>query len=419
VYTSQAQDDNVKQKENNEIHELKLTCMLNLAMCYTKLSDWATCIRACNRALQLDPRNVKALYRRAQARTIPAYCGTVENQMALEDLKRAVSIKPDDPMLTATYADLKITLAEQKKKDKQTFSNLFNRKDGDENNFSYLDSTSSSSSSSGAAAASSSSSSAQGRTTSTGVASSGSRGIDTCTAPSASAPNPAMTWQHAFNLVADMESAAERCDRDGHKAQAAAIRAKKASLQQNMLEHLPANMKQAVPSEAGMALLGRGTSSSGSGSSSRTSSSSTTTTAAGNDQVVQPRKLQPKGATAAATGVLGPAQEVISAAKWNELKLRFEKSQAPLVAQGNSGSGSSSSSSGSNGTRSSPKNAAGSGRSGGSGGLLSATGGAVELDFLHPTPEMVADAKKNGLDLTDPKVQQVMQEINRVRVEQV
>ena len=84
---------------------------------------------ASSRVLELDPQNTKALYRRAQARSLPASAGTVQQTQALEDLRQACQLRPDDAVLTSAFAELKVSLIQQRKKDKQTFGNLFQRSD--------------------------------------------------------------------------------------------------------------------------------------------------------------------------------------------------------------------------------------------------------------------------------------------------
>jgi hypothetical protein len=225
--TYRGEDATDKAEAAREIQELKLACILNLSMCYWKLREWTQCIRACDRALELDPSNTKALYRRAQARIVPASCGTTDNLLALADLKKAVSLKPDDSMLTSAYAELKITLSEQKKKDKKTFSNLFERKDR----------------------SGSWESAASGDGETDGVATTNPTGHSNASSSSSAVRKPTeekkkqLTWQDAFDMVRDMQAAAERCEAEGRPAQAAAILAKKDELQKQMMVYFPKNVQ--------------------------------------------------------------------------------------------------------------------------------------------------------------------------------
>lgn len=41
-----------------------------------------------------------------------------------------------------------------------------------------------------------------------------------------------------------------------------------------------------------------------------------------------------------------------------------------------------------------------------------------ELDFYHPTPQMIDDAKEKGIDLTDPVVQKMLQDMQNEKLSQ-
>ena len=47
--------------------ELILTTHSNMALCHLKLGEHAECIRACDKALEVDPKNEKCLFRRGQS----------------------------------------------------------------------------------------------------------------------------------------------------------------------------------------------------------------------------------------------------------------------------------------------------------------------------------------------------------------
>lgn len=364
-------------EEVQQIDELKLTCILNLSMCFWKSNDWANCIRACNRALQMDPQNTKALYRRAQARIIPAYCGMTENLQALEDLKKAVSLKPDDSLLTTAYAELKISLSEQKKKDKKTFSNLFDRKDSSTDSMDALGSETDQLKSNGGGAGGSSSS-------------------------SKAADNKNLTWQDAFNMVKDMESAAARCDRDGLTAQAAAIRAKKDELQAQMMVYFPAHLQKPFPELMAAAQLKSSGSSNASVSTSSSSGAgagagfrSVSTDSISSDVPVtapggSKKKGKSKNTTTTATATGSSSATSTTCAVDNT-------SLSTTIASKATGSAKPSSS-----ARSKVTTAAGGELSG---AWFDAYGNDYDLvDFSKPTEEMIRDAQSRGLDLTDVRL---------------
>ena len=73
--------------EKTQIKKLKLNTFLNIAACNIKTKDFETALQACNEALRLDPYNIKALYRRARAQSLPINSGVEEFRKALVDLK--------------------------------------------------------------------------------------------------------------------------------------------------------------------------------------------------------------------------------------------------------------------------------------------------------------------------------------------
>jgi len=111
--------DPEKEKVNKEI---KLPGHLNLAACYIKTKDLAKAIENATKALEIDSRNVKGLWRRG--------CAYIDNgdwHEAKSDLDKALEIDPNNKAVKTAYVRLKKIMAEQDKKDKQRYRNLFQR----------------------------------------------------------------------------------------------------------------------------------------------------------------------------------------------------------------------------------------------------------------------------------------------------
>ena len=83
-------------KEQAQLNDFKLKIYLNLAICYLKIKNYIDSIESCNEALALDPKNVKALFRRSKARTVDINSDEPEFQIAIQDLQQALLIAPDD-----------------------------------------------------------------------------------------------------------------------------------------------------------------------------------------------------------------------------------------------------------------------------------------------------------------------------------
>lgn len=54
-------------KAKKLIENVGIPCHLNLSLCYMKLSEWKKCIYECDKVLQIDKSNTKALFRRSRA----------------------------------------------------------------------------------------------------------------------------------------------------------------------------------------------------------------------------------------------------------------------------------------------------------------------------------------------------------------
>ena len=73
-------------EERKRLFDLKLVSYLNIAACNLKLKEFDHVLLACDEALKMDPRNVKALYRKAKARIQNVNSGVEELESAMKDL---------------------------------------------------------------------------------------------------------------------------------------------------------------------------------------------------------------------------------------------------------------------------------------------------------------------------------------------
>eukprot|EP00658_Telonema_sp_P-2_P070254 TRINITY_DN59824_c0_g2_i1.p1 TRINITY_DN59824_c0_g2~~TRINITY_DN59824_c0_g2_i1.p1 ORF type:complete len:330 (-),score=57.53 TRINITY_DN59824_c0_g2_i1:277-1266(-) len=110
-----------------EVSRVVTSLFLNLAMCSLKLHRWEDTIFMANLALSHDPKNVKALYRRSMARI--GKDTTADLEFAVEDLKKAGELAPDDPQIRSALAMHSKVYRRQLKSDKQTYGGMFTRGD--------------------------------------------------------------------------------------------------------------------------------------------------------------------------------------------------------------------------------------------------------------------------------------------------
>ncbi|XP_066429682.1 peptidyl-prolyl cis-trans isomerase D [Eleutherodactylus coqui] len=108
-------DDNIA-----KLNPIAVSCNLNIAACKLKVSDFRAAIESCHEALEIDPSNTKALYRRAQG-----WQGLKDYEQALEDLKKAHELAPEDKAIGSEILRVKQRIKEQKEKEKAVYAKMF------------------------------------------------------------------------------------------------------------------------------------------------------------------------------------------------------------------------------------------------------------------------------------------------------
>ncbi|SPO25105.1 related to peptidyl-prolyl cis-trans isomerase [Ustilago trichophora] len=73
----------------------------NMAACYLRQSKWEKAVYAASKTLALAPKNLKALYRRAEA-----YLELGRNQLAAKDIDIALDLRPEDAVIRKLGARL-------------------------------------------------------------------------------------------------------------------------------------------------------------------------------------------------------------------------------------------------------------------------------------------------------------------------
>merc|ERR1712025_304001 len=119
---SDLKKEELKDEEKAEIKKNQASCHSNTALCKLKLKQFADCIESCDKALEIEPENVKAIYRRGQAH---AYNGN--NPSALVDLKEAAKLSPEDKQIAKMVEVIKKRLRLEKKKEKDLYRGMFEK----------------------------------------------------------------------------------------------------------------------------------------------------------------------------------------------------------------------------------------------------------------------------------------------------
>nr|XP_024922496.2 70 kDa peptidyl-prolyl isomerase-like isoform X1 [Ziziphus jujuba var. spinosa] len=115
-------DHSFTKDEKRAADSLRLSCNLNNAACKLKLGEYHEASRLCTKVLEIDPFNVKALYRRSQA-----YKQVSEFEKAEADIKTALTIDPNNRDVKLEHKELKDKQREYTRYQSEIFSTMFAR----------------------------------------------------------------------------------------------------------------------------------------------------------------------------------------------------------------------------------------------------------------------------------------------------
>ncbi|EDO43207.1 predicted protein [Nematostella vectensis] len=110
------------EEEEKAVDPIKCAGHLNIAACHLKLGNNFKCIKACNKALDIDKENIKALFRRGKA-----LLNLKDYEKSKEDFTQVLEL---DPKNREAREQLKIVngmLKDHHQKEKKLYSNIFER----------------------------------------------------------------------------------------------------------------------------------------------------------------------------------------------------------------------------------------------------------------------------------------------------
>ncbi|XP_009349114.2 peptidyl-prolyl cis-trans isomerase FKBP62 [Pyrus x bretschneideri] len=113
-------DSSFSEEAKKQAKVLKVACNLNDAACKLKLKEYKQAEKLCSKVLELEGRNVKALYRRAQA-----YIQLADLDLAELDIKKALEIDPNNRDVKLEHKTLKEKMKEYNKKEAKFYGNMF------------------------------------------------------------------------------------------------------------------------------------------------------------------------------------------------------------------------------------------------------------------------------------------------------
>uniref|UniRef100_A0A3B1IWQ5 peptidylprolyl isomerase n=1 Tax=Astyanax mexicanus TaxID=7994 RepID=A0A3B1IWQ5_ASTMX len=109
-------------EQQQAIHALLLVAYLNLALCYLRLQEYAQTVENCNKVMELDSKNEKALYRRGEARLLRN-----EFSLALVDFRQVLQVNPSNRAARSQIVICQRKIREHHEQDKRIYANMFQR----------------------------------------------------------------------------------------------------------------------------------------------------------------------------------------------------------------------------------------------------------------------------------------------------
>lgn len=114
--------------ESQEALDLVTSCYLNIALASQKLDKFDQMKSACDEILdKVNPKSVKALYRRAQARIAPLSATDGDMDAAIQDLHTAAQLAPQNQEVRGLLSKLRSERKAQQSEDRSKFAGLFDR----------------------------------------------------------------------------------------------------------------------------------------------------------------------------------------------------------------------------------------------------------------------------------------------------
>ncbi|XP_071350129.1 peptidyl-prolyl cis-trans isomerase FKBP5 [Trachinotus anak] len=109
-------------EQQKRIHDFILTAHLNLALCFLRIKEFSQAVENCNKVIELDESNEKALYRRGEARLLRN-----EFSLALTDFQQVLQVNPSNRAARAQISICQTKIKEHYEQDKKTYANMFQK----------------------------------------------------------------------------------------------------------------------------------------------------------------------------------------------------------------------------------------------------------------------------------------------------
>lgn len=109
-------------EQQKRINQFLVTSHLNLALCFLRLKEFSQVVENCNKVMELDESNEKALYRRGEARLL---CN--EFSLAMTDFHQVLSVNSSNRAARAQISICQGKIRECNEQDKRIYANMFQK----------------------------------------------------------------------------------------------------------------------------------------------------------------------------------------------------------------------------------------------------------------------------------------------------
>ncbi|KAL7408132.1 hypothetical protein ABVT39_018694 [Epinephelus coioides] len=108
--------------QQRRIQSFMSTAHLNLALCFLRIKEFSQVVENCNKVIEIDESNEKALYRRGEARLLRN-----EFTLALEDFQQVLQVNPSNRAARAQISICQRKIKEHHEQDKKIYANMFQK----------------------------------------------------------------------------------------------------------------------------------------------------------------------------------------------------------------------------------------------------------------------------------------------------
>uniref|UniRef100_A0A667X6P9 peptidylprolyl isomerase n=1 Tax=Myripristis murdjan TaxID=586833 RepID=A0A667X6P9_9TELE len=112
----------VGMEQQKRIQDFLLISQLNLALCFLRLKEFSHVVENCNKVIELDGKNEKALYRRGEARLLRN-----EFSLAMADFQQVLQVNSSNRAARAQISICQRKIREHHEQDKKIYANMFQK----------------------------------------------------------------------------------------------------------------------------------------------------------------------------------------------------------------------------------------------------------------------------------------------------